>query len=153
MRATDLAAVSAISDAVHGRFTEPLAVYAGRLDLYPAGCFVLEQDDTVAGYLISHPWHREDPPKLGALPGAIPPDADAWYLHDLALLPAARGAGAGRAALDLVKAQARARGFADIALMAVGGADRYWTRQGFAYVPRDADPSYGDDAYLMLGAI
>jgi ribosomal protein S18 acetylase RimI-like enzyme len=153
MAAGDLAAVSSISDAVHGRFTEPVAVYAERLALYPAGCCVLEQDGAVAGYLISHPWHREDPPKLGALLGAIPPDADAYYLHDIALLPAARGSGAAKAALDSVRARARALGFADIALMAVGGADLYWTAQGFAYVPRAVDPSYGNDAYLMLGAI
>lgn len=153
MREADLAAVSAISDAVHGRYTEPVAVYAERLALYPEGCRVLEQDDVAVGYLITHPWHREDPPKLGALLGAIPADADSYYLHDIALLPAARGSGAGRTALEFVKAQAHALGFADIALMAVGGADRYWTKQGFAYVPGAVDPSYGDDAYLMLGAI
>ncbi|WP_233503334.1 GNAT family N-acetyltransferase [Sphingomonas psychrotolerans] len=153
MSAGDLATVSSISDAVHGRFTEPVAIYAERLALYPAGCRVLERTGGVVGYLISHPWHRENPPKLGALLGAIPPDADSYYLHDLALLPAARGTGAGKAALDFVKAQARALGFSDIALMAVGGADRYWAAQGFAYVPRDVDPSYGPAAYLMLGAV
>ncbi len=153
MAVSDLAAVSSISDAVHGRYTEPIAVYAERLALYPAGCHVLERDAAVAGYLIGHPWFREDPPRLGALLGAIPPDADSYYLHDIALLPEARAAGAGKAALALVMAQARALGLSDIALMAVGGADRYWAAQGFAYVPRDVDPSYGDGAYLMLGAV
>jgi GNAT superfamily N-acetyltransferase len=153
MSANDLPAVSAISDAVHGRFTEPVAVYAERLTLYPEGCRVLEQDGAAAGYLITHPWYREAPPKLGALLGAIPADADSYYLHDLALLPVARGTGAGKAALDFVKARARALGFPDIALMAVGGADLYWAARGFAYVPRDVDPSYGADAYLMLGAV
>jgi len=153
MRAEDLAAVSAVSDMVHGRFTEPLAVYAERLALYPSGCRVLEQDGAVVGYLISHPWHRDDPPKLGAMLGAIPAAPDSYYLHDIALLPAARGAGASKAALDFVKAQTRALGLVDIALMAVGGADRFWAAHGFAYVPRDTDPSYGADAYLMLGAV
>jgi GNAT superfamily N-acetyltransferase len=153
MREADLAAVSAISDAVHGRFTEPAAVYAERLALYPSGCLVLEQGGAVAGYLITHPWYRDAPPKLAAMLGAIPAHADSYYLHDIALLPAARGTGAARAALDFVKARARALGLSDIALMAVGGADRFWAAQGFAYVPRDADPSYGADAYLMLGAV
>lgn len=152
MRQSDLAAVSAISDAVHGRFTESVEVYAERLALYPEGCRVLEQDGAVVGYLISHPWHRDDPPKLGATLGAIPAAPDSYYLHDIALLPAARGAGASKAALDFVKTRARALGLVDIALMAVGGADRFWAAQGFAYVPRAVDPSYGDDAYLMLGA-
>ncbi|WP_240699765.1 GNAT family N-acetyltransferase [Sphingomonas naasensis] len=153
MDASDLATVSAISDAVHGRFTEPVAVYAERLALWPEGCRVLERDGAVVGYLVSHPWYREAPPKLGAMLGAIPSDADAYYLHDIALLPVARGAGASKAALDFVKAQTRTLGLVDIALMAVGGADRFWAAQGFAYVPRDADPSYGEDAFLMLGAV
>jgi GNAT superfamily N-acetyltransferase len=153
MREADLAAVSAISDAVHGRFTEPVAVYAERLALYPSGCRVLERDGEVAGYVIAHPWHRDVPPKLGAMLGGIPADADAYYLHDIALLPDARGSGVGKAALDFARAQARALGLSDIALMAVGGADRFWAARGFAYVPRDVDPSYGADAYLMLGAV
>jgi GNAT superfamily N-acetyltransferase len=152
MSAGDLAAVAAISDAVHGRFTEPVTVYAERLGLYPAGCLVLEQHGEIVGYLITHPWYRDAPPKLGAMLGAIPAHADSYYLHDIALLPAARGTGAARAALDFVRARAQALGLSDIALMAVGGADRFWAAQGFAYVPRDVDPSYGADAYLMLGA-
>lgn len=153
MSAGDLAAVAAISDAVHGRFTEPVTVYAERLGLYPAGCLVLEQHGEIVGYLITHPWYRDAPPKLGAMLGAIPAHADSYYLHDIALLPAARGTGAARAALDFVRARAQALGLSDIALMAVGGADRFWAAQGFAYVPRDVDPSYGADAYLMLGAV
>jgi len=149
MHASDLASVSSISDAVHGRYTEDVAVYAERLALHPPGCLVFERDGAVAGYLITHPWHRESPPKLGALLGAIPADATTYYLHDIALLPAARGTGAGTAALDFVMGRARALGFADITLMAIGGADRFWAAQGFAIVPRGADPSYGAGAYLM----
>ena len=149
MRVCDLAAVSAISDAVHGRYTEPVAVYAERLALYPAGCRVFECGGEAAGYLIAHPWHRDSPPKLGALLGAIPADADTFYLHDIALLPASRGTGAGKMALDLVVGDARALGLAEVTLMAVGGADLYWAARGFAYVPREADPSYGAGAHLM----
>lgn len=153
MQADDLAAVSAISDAVHGAYTEPLAVYAERLDLYPDGCRIFERDGAVAGYLVTHPWHRHSPPKLGALLGAIPGDANTYYLHDIALLPTARGTGAGRAALDFVVDHARALGFADVTLMAIGGADRFWAAQGFAYVPRAVDRSYGAGAHRMRMAI
>ena len=149
MSAGELASVSSISDTVHGRFTEPVAVYAERLALWPAGCRVLEADGAAAGYLISHPWHRDSPPKLGALLRAIPADADAWYLHDIALLPAARGTGAAKAALGFVVDSARAAGFAEVTLMAVGGADRFWAARGFAYVSHAVDRSYGAEAHLM----
>lgn len=147
MRASDLTAVTAISDTVHEHYTEPMAVYAERLDLYPSGCQVFELGGEVVGYLISHPWHRYDPPKLGALLGAVPPQADTYYLHDIALLPPARGTGAGKAALGYVADRARALGFADITLMAVGGADRFWAAQGFDYVPYAV--SYGAGTHLM----
>jgi GNAT superfamily N-acetyltransferase len=153
MREDDLAAVSAISDTVHGRYTEPSAVYAERLNLDPVGSLVFERDGAVAGYLVTHPWRRDSPPKLGASLGAIPADADTYYLHDIALLPAARGTGASRAALDFVVDRARALGLPDITLMAVGGADRFWAAQGFEYIPRAADPSYGEEARLMRMAV
>lgn len=86
MAAADLPAVSSISDTVHGRYSEPVEVYAERLALHPTGCFVLEADAAPAGYLITHPWRRDMPPKLGAMLQAIPPDADTFYLHDIALL-------------------------------------------------------------------
>ena len=151
MTATDLPQVSAISDAVHGRYSEAVEVYAERLALYPEGCFVLDRGGGATGYLIAHPWHREAPPKLGAMLGTIPKNADTLYLHDIALLPATRGAGAGRAAVELAREAAHAASFRDITLMAVAGADSFWSSQGFAIV--DAAPhilaSYGPEARLM----
>lgn len=153
MRADDIAAVGAISDAVHGpAFTEAPAVYAERLALYPAGCHVFERNGVVAGYLISHPWHRDRAPALDRPLGAIPADADGYYLHDLALLPAARGTGAGKAALALVLAEAAAAGFADVTLMAVSGADSFWAAQGFTLADADSPSPYGADTHLMRRA-
>lgn len=152
MTATDLPAVSVISDAVHGRYSEAIEVYGERLALYPPGCFVLEaKDDAIAGYLITHPWLRDAPPKLGASLHALRRDADTYYLHDIALLPVTRGTGAGRAAVELTIETACTAGFSEITLMAVGDADSFWSAQGFAVV--DAAPevlaSYGPEARLM----
>lgn len=147
MEPDDIGVVAAIPNAVHGTFTEPVSVYAERLALYPAGCFVLEWDGTIAGYLIGHPWTRASTPALGQPLGVIPADADTYYLHDVALLPAARGKGAGHAALGLVIAQARADGFADVTLTAVHGADRFWVTQSF--VRDEGDSAYGEGTCRM----
>ena len=149
MRADDLPAVCAISDAVHGDFTEDHAIYAERLALYPDGCFALDGRNGLVGYLISHHWHRDRPAKLNACVGQLPADSDGYYLHDVALLPDARGIGAGTAALAQVVAQARAAGFADITLMAVNGADRYWATQGFGRIEKQGSASYGSGSVLM----
>src|SRR5690606_13930431 len=134
-------------------FTEDREIYAERLARYAAGCLVLDRGAAITGYLVSHPWRRGDPPALGQPLGGIPGDADTYYLHDIALLPAERGAGAGRRALDILARQAALGGFTDITLMAVNGADRYWAARGFAYAEAETSPSYGEGAFLMHKAV
>ena len=65
MTPADLPAISAISDRVHGAYTEPVEILAERLALYPQGCLTLEQDGAITGYVIAHPWLRDAPPRLG----------------------------------------------------------------------------------------
>ncbi|MBR2171422.1 GNAT family N-acetyltransferase [Sphingopyxis sp.] len=153
MGVADLPMVVHISDVVHGDFTEPLETFADRLAHYPVGCAVLERDGEALGYLISHPWPREaDPPKLGVQLGAIPV-SDSYYLHDIALLPAARGTGAGATATAFVVHQAEVEGCRDIRLVAIQGADSYWHAQGFAYVGTAIEGPYGPGSHLMQRAI
>lgn len=149
MTADDLPAVVAIADAVHGVFTEPLEVYAERLALYPAGCRVFEREGAVAGLLVTHPWHRGAVPKLGALLGALPAVPDVYYLHDIALLPSARGTGAGAEATAFALRQAAAGNCRDIVLVAVAGADSYWRAQGFEYAEPGVSGPYGTGSHLM----
>ncbi|WP_181559127.1 GNAT family N-acetyltransferase [Sphingobium xanthum] len=149
MRAHDMAAVKAISDAVHGRYTEDEAIYAERLSLHPAGCFVFEEAGRVLGYLIAHPWQAGGVPAFNARLGAIPEKPGSYYLHDLALLPDARGSGAGRAALALIVAQARSEGLGEIWLTAVNGADRYWASQGFEAVEAPDPAGYDETCRRM----
>lgn len=156
MRMDDIAAVTAISDAVHGAYTEQPDVFAARLALYPAGCFMLDAADgspegsAPLGYLIAHPWHGGAPPALNAVLEALPIPAETICLHDIALLPEARGTGAGASALTLTEALAHAEGLPDITLIAVNGADSYWRHQGFAAVAPDA---YGPGTYLMKRSV
>lgn len=154
MERADLSAVAVISDLVHERFSERPEIYAERLALWPGGCFVHERSGRIDGYLISHPWRRCDPVPLDAELGGLPGDVDSWYLHDLALLPEARGTGAGAAAVDRVVSRARAAGFAEISLVAVNGADRFWERRGFRRIETQALTeklaSYGPGTFYMV---
>ncbi|PJG49421.1 GNAT family N-acetyltransferase [Sphingobium sp. LB126] len=148
MREADLPTVKVISDTVHGAYTEDEAIYAERLALYPSGCLILRSEGQPLGYLIAHPWRSEQPPALNMRLGGIPADADVYYLHDIALLPSARGTGAGKSAMAKVVEQARTEGFAAIRLMAVNGADSFWSSQGFVRLP-DGSASYGDASVFM----
>lgn len=107
---------------------EDRACFAERLALAPALCWVLGEADAVSGYLIAYPWPLGSIPPLNTLLGRLPERADAHYLHDLALLPAARGGGHAAAGLALLFARVAT----PIALVSVNDSGRFWAGQGFA---------------------
>ncbi|MDB5366732.1 MAG: uncharacterized protein JWM77_2659 [Rhodospirillales bacterium] len=146
----DLAQLDAIARRVHAEFPEDLPVLAEKLALYPAGCFALASDAELAGYLLSHPWRGV--PKLNTQLGAIPPDADAYYIHDLALLPEARGMRAGARIVERLVEQKSREGFTRMALVSVSGSVPFWMQLGFT-VAANQVAGYGDDARYMVRPI
>ena len=153
MASADLPRVQAIADAVHPDFPEAAAIPAERLALCPAGCLVLATGAQLLGYAVSHPWHAGQAPRLNSLLGGLPAAPGTWYLHDLALLPAARGGGAAAAAVRLLVAQAQAAGLADMSLVAVNGSAGFWQRQGFRPAVGPDLASYGGAAQFMQRAV
>jgi ribosomal protein S18 acetylase RimI-like enzyme len=131
MTAADLPAVLAIAAVVHPDYPEDEAVFAERLRLFPDGCLVLEGAGGLLGYVVAHPWYRGAPPALNTLLGRLPDMAGAFYIHDLALLPAARGTGAGRLVVDRLVALAHRARQPRLALVAVNDSSGFWQRQGF----------------------
>lgn len=154
MTSADLPAVSAMAAQVHPSFPEDPAVFAERLQLYPAGLHLLERGGEPCGYLVSHPWCLGAAPALNALLHRLPPEADTFYLHDLALLPAARGTGAARAIVGQMAAHARSGGFATMSLVAVNGSVPFWRGLGFGVEENAALAekvrSYGPEARPMV---
>lgn len=152
--ASDISVISEISDQVHGDILEDAAIFAERQQLYPAGVHVLEHDGTVCGYTVSHPWRSDSIPALNALIGTIPPDADLFYLHDLALLPAARGTGAAREIVEQLAEHASNHGFVTMGLVAINNSVPFWQRMGFqvveGVVPLTKLTTYGDASRYMV---
>ncbi|HUZ62235.1 MAG TPA: GNAT family N-acetyltransferase, partial [Acetobacteraceae bacterium] len=95
MTEADLPAVESVGRSVHASNPEDLGIYAERLRLYPSGCFVLQGGERIIGYILSHPWLSGQPPTLNSFLERLPSAPDTFYIHDVALLPEARGAGAG----------------------------------------------------------
>lgn len=139
MIAADLPAVIAAAAAVHPDYPEDQAVFAERLRLAPSGCHVLAGErGLLCGYLISHPWPAGAVPALNSLLGVLPEGETNWYLHDLALLPAARGTGAASAIVSKLVEQVARTGYRSVALVAVNGSAGFWRRHGFAEVAEAA---------------
>ena len=152
MTTADLPAVKRLADAIHPAFPESAAVFANRLTLHADGCEVLDGDNGLKEYVLSHPWQDRSPPPLDAVlqPAASP---STYYIHDLALLPETRGSGAGTAIVALLAARARGLDLPNMTLVAVNNSVHFWQRQGFT-VTRDPAldaklASYGDEARFM----
>ncbi len=150
LRADDLPGVGAVADIVHPNYPEDDAVLLERLALYPAGCFALDRPTGLAGYLLSHPWHDGAAPKLNRMLGAIPADAGTYYIHDLALHPAAQGTGAAGTIIRRLLAETAA--FPRHALVAVNGSSPFWSRFGFRPADGPDLTSYGGEAVYMVRA-
>jgi GNAT superfamily N-acetyltransferase len=146
MLPADIATVARIGDVVHADLPERDSVFAERLALFPAGCWM-----TDGGYAIAHPTKRGEPPALDTLLGVLPPDADTLHVHDVALLPAMQGRGLGGSALKTITGIAGRNGFFWLSLVAVHGTPPYWARFGFQDAPASAAlASYGPDARYMV---
>jgi GNAT superfamily N-acetyltransferase len=134
MTTLDLPTVEEIAAVVHPDFFEEQQVFAERQRLYPDGARFLELDGEPAGYVFSHPWAFRHLPDLNSLLVAIPPDAATYYIHDLALLPQARGTGAAAMVVAALIGHAFQSGYATMSLVAVNSSQWFWEKHGFEVV-------------------
>jgi ribosomal protein S18 acetylase RimI-like enzyme len=142
-------------------FTEDLResanVFRNRFTRF-GDCFrVALQQELVVGYMLCFPWKLgESPVNNQPFPDTLPLP-DCFYIHDITLLPQARGTGIARAMLQDAFAQARLAGFDTMSLVAVAQSGDYWDKAGFTTYP--ALPAqkhaallevYGPGARLMV---
>jgi GNAT superfamily N-acetyltransferase len=152
MRPEDMPAVFALSRRVHVDHPEREVVLAEKLTLFPAGCFALDVGGHVVGYCFSHPWNGA-PPRLDSFLGTLPAAPSRYFIHDVTLAPDARGHGYAATLMPVLAGVARNCGVPHMMLVAVNGANDFWTRFGF-HAPDDARQSdvrakYGPRAVLM----
>ncbi|KAJ4287508.1 hypothetical protein N0V88_007608 [Collariella sp. IMI 366227] len=152
MTESHLPGVLRVAGEVHADLPEHETVVTERLKLFPDGCLVLVEHGKVGGYIVSFPIRHSKPPPLNALLGEIPSDADQYYLHDLALLPAVRGRGA--AAEGIGKILEVAERYPTTCLTSVYGTVSFWRQYGFVPEPVDGIleeklRTYGGDATFM----
>ena len=157
MQASDLPAVMRIAAQVHPDYPEDEAIFVERQQLYAPGCWVRQQADELCGYLVSHPSRLGMPPALNSLLHALPSPASSYYLHDIALLPAARGANAAGEILAKLCTQAVHEGLDNLSLIAVHQSSPFWQKQQFQpanhLVPADKLHSYDTAACYMVRAL
>lgn len=154
MHAKDLPEVMHIAGELHAGLPERPEVLAEKIRLAPGACCKLVRAGHCAGYGLAHPWRLEAIPPLDTFLGQLPAPAECLYVHDIAILPSARGAGASAAYLARLKQSAHASALPALALTSVYGTAALWRRFGFLERSSPALTeklrSYGPSAVYMV---
>jgi GNAT superfamily N-acetyltransferase len=156
-RSADVEAISRIAEEIHPQLPESPAVFAEKLQLFPRGCFVLARHGDVAGYGISYPWMLDHIPSLGTLLTALPVSPNCLFVHDVAIVPEARGHGFAGFLMKILTDAAREDHLPCLALVSVYGSDTLWSRHGFSVQPGtrvlEKLRSYGPTAKYMTAIV
>lgn len=155
MRAEDMASVLEIQSCCYDKTKlESEQSFLAKLRASPTSCFVALVPNRLAGYLVAVPAEAGSPPPLNGPSYSVSPAADALYLHDLSVHPAARGAGVSVAlieayfqAFEQLKAQF-------VCLTAVNDSTSFWERYGFQVAAPTGSAAghmatYGEEARYM----
>lgn len=131
MRHDDLPAVLAVQAACYPpSMQEPAATVLARCKAAPGSCLVALDREGVCAYLFGYRSRLGVVTPLGA--GFEPaPDADTFYLHDLAVAPRGKGRGLGRALVARAWAWAGGQGLRASALVSVQDTRAFWTGLGY----------------------
>jgi GNAT superfamily N-acetyltransferase len=156
MTVGDIPGILRVADEVHPDLPESSEMFTERVNLFPQGCLILTNaDGEVCGYIISHPIPYHQPPALDSLLGEINPEANQYYIHDLAILPKLRGQRCAAGGVKKLLKIAEER-FPSTCLISVYSTSAFWARFGFIIEPIDDDAvlkeklrDYGDGATYM----
>lgn len=149
----DLEKVDAIQRVIHAELPERPEFLAEKLTLFPEGCRKLVRDGEMVGYALAHPWRLGAAPILNATLHPMPAEPDCLHMHDVAILPEGRGAGAAGRYVDHLRVLAERHGIDALACVSVYGTARLWGRHGF--VVAEPQPvagaliSYGPATYMI----
>lgn len=149
----DLSEINRIAGIIHPDLPERLETFAEKIRLAPSTCLVACDGTNIRSYAIAYPWRANDMPPLDTLFGTIPSDASVLFVHDVALLPSARGQGLVQELLNILSAAGRALALERFTLAAVYGSEAAWLRYGFRRAPMDErllaqSAGYGAAVYM-----
>jgi ribosomal protein S18 acetylase RimI-like enzyme len=102
--------------------------------VYPAGAIGAFDERGLCGFVFGVPLTRGRTLDLGSPLAALPPHADMFYVHDVAVARRCRGRGIGHELASRLLAVARAGGFRRAELVSVQGSAPFWKRFGFRVI-------------------
>jgi ribosomal protein S18 acetylase RimI-like enzyme len=128
----DLPAIVALEiEAYEPALHESEASFRRLIELFPEGSLGLFDDDGLCGYAIGVPLRAGDTLALCEPLDRLPPGADTFYIHDLAVAGRCRGRGLARQLAERLLDVGAAHGFDRFELVSVQGSAPFWQRFGF----------------------
>lgn len=154
LQMSDLDSVNRIADLVHTALPERPEVFQEKVMLFPNGCQKLVSMTDIVGYGITHPWTLYSIPPLDEFLKVLPDKPECLYIHDVVVLPEARGNRAAEMYVEYIKHLAIELNISYLALVSVYGTDVLWGRFGFQVI-QNSDlnrklVSYGTSAKYMI---
>jgi len=156
MQASDLEGILTIQAQCYQEIVpESKVSIQAKLEASPQTCFVADDPARgVAGYMLSIPWQRQQPPELDAPACKLPAQPDCLYLHDLAVSPAYRGSGVGKHLFNAFQKALATTHLPYACLVAIQNSASYWQKYGFAPVQMSPGlhasvATYGGQAQYM----
>jgi ribosomal protein S18 acetylase RimI-like enzyme len=149
----DVPAISALEAVAYlPSLHESAEAFLRLIALYPKGAIGAFDDEGLCGFILGVPLTRGMTLDLRTPLAAIPPGADTFYVHDIAVAERCRGQSIGGKLARRLLAGARARGFAHAELVSVQGSARFWETCGFHAV-RTFDYVPGAPSVKMAAAL
>lgn len=102
--------------------------------LYPEGAFGFFDESALCAYAFAVPLPSGSVLDLKAPLQALPPGADMFYIHDVAVAAPYRGRGLAARLVATLLDLARAQGYSTSELVSVQGSAPFWARFGFSRV-------------------
>jgi len=128
---------------------EPVKVLRSKWFASPELCFVYENDEKIAGYLLAHSWNSQEPPHLfEELPKQS--DGSVLFVHDVVVSKPYSGMGLASDLIHHLFSKVRPDQFECALLVAVQNSHSFWSQFGFnPLLDRKVDSRYGENAVLM----
>jgi hypothetical protein len=153
LESTDIPSVLAVAAQVHPDLFERPEIFREKFALFPQGCKKLLINNQLSGYGFAHPWKLFTIPLLDTFLERIPAQSDCLYIHDVAILPEARGRNAAGLLFTQYQTLAAQCDFNALSLVSVYMTTGFWKRFEFDVVKVEEIEhqlsSYGNDAAYM----
>ena len=150
--ATDITHIIDIQrDVYEVRYHESPDSFTAKVNTAASSCFGAWYEGAMAGYLVAMPVSADGAIELDSTDAPAVPlaEADAIYIHDVAVLPKYQGLGVADVMLVHLYETAIRHRIEHFRLVSVQNSREFWESRGFRVEDRAVPKGYGPEAVLM----